>query len=114
MADGKPVELTISIGVATYAGTEADVTSLVLLSRADEALNEAKHCGRNRVVMAAHPTSAPVGAPIQRSLYGLIRWCEPHPHQQPAQRALIKFDACMMSTNDLTNDCQAETRAMTL
>ena len=45
---GQPLEVTISIGVASTEG--ADDTPETLLKRADEALYEAKRGGRNRVI----------------------------------------------------------------
>jgi two-component system cell cycle response regulator len=45
---GHPIEVTISIGVACSEGP--DDTAQSVLKRADEALYEAKHAGRNRVV----------------------------------------------------------------
>jgi two-component system cell cycle response regulator len=45
---GQPLEVTISIGVASTEG--GDDTPETLLKRADEALYEAKRSGRNRVV----------------------------------------------------------------
>jgi diguanylate cyclase (GGDEF)-like protein len=47
--EGKPFQVTISLGVASING-EASLTPHELLSRADEKLYEAKHQGRNRVV----------------------------------------------------------------
>jgi diguanylate cyclase (GGDEF)-like protein len=44
-----PAEQTFSSGVATWDGTE---TSEELIARADAALYEAKHTGRNRIVAA--------------------------------------------------------------
>jgi len=49
-ADGDIVRFTVSIGVASCRGGEHTVDSL--LSCADEALYQAKHAGRNRVVGA--------------------------------------------------------------
>ena len=46
----EPLRVTVSIGVATAAGAEADAG--VLVKRADSALYEAKSKGRNRVVLA--------------------------------------------------------------
>jgi diguanylate cyclase (GGDEF)-like protein len=48
--------LTISLGVAISASEDADVTSL--LSRADQALYEAKKRGRNRVQVTAAADAA--------------------------------------------------------
>ncbi|MBL8547130.1 MAG: PleD family two-component system response regulator [Hyphomonadaceae bacterium] len=45
---GQPLDVTISIGVASTEG--ADDTTETLLKRADEALYEAKRGGRNRVI----------------------------------------------------------------
>lgn len=50
-ANGRTVEVTISIGLAGLAGT--DDTPAKVLKRADEALYRAKRDGRNRVVAAA-------------------------------------------------------------
>jgi len=47
--EGKPFNLTISLGVATVTGEEA-ITVNDLIQRADEKLLEAKRTGRNRVV----------------------------------------------------------------
>lgn len=47
--DGRIIEITASFGVAQYSGDE---TVDQLLARADQALYQAKHSGRNRVVMA--------------------------------------------------------------
>jgi diguanylate cyclase (GGDEF)-like protein len=48
--DGISLDATISIGVATSAGTQLDAGAL--LARADDALYEAKRGGRNRCVIA--------------------------------------------------------------
>jgi diguanylate cyclase (GGDEF)-like protein len=56
---GKPVRLTISMGVAAFPENAPDSDSL--LRRADEALYEAKRTGRDRVVVAGQ-RAAPVGA----------------------------------------------------
>jgi diguanylate cyclase (GGDEF)-like protein/PAS domain S-box-containing protein len=48
---GKPVAITVSIGVATYP--QQAVTAEELIRAADVALYEAKHGGRNRVVRCA-------------------------------------------------------------
>jgi two-component system cell cycle response regulator len=50
-ADNEPLSVTISIGVAGTIGEGDSVDTLV--KRADEALYEAKHTGRNRVVTRA-------------------------------------------------------------
>ena len=47
---GPPIDLTVSIGVATSLG--ADESSEQLIERADKALYAAKHEGRNRVIAA--------------------------------------------------------------
>ncbi len=56
---GKPIEITISIGVATLAAETSDD----LLARADRALYRAKERGRNRVEIDEGPTPAPVAEP---------------------------------------------------
>lgn len=48
--DGKVVHMTISTGIAT--ANDGDVTVETLLERADKALYEAKHTGRNKVCVA--------------------------------------------------------------
>jgi diguanylate cyclase (GGDEF)-like protein len=45
--DGGPLALSVSIGVAEWAGPDEDIARL--LARADEALYRAKHQGRDRV-----------------------------------------------------------------
>jgi diguanylate cyclase (GGDEF)-like protein len=47
--EGKPFQVTISLGVAVTNG-ETSLTPRELMARADEKLYEAKHQGRNRVV----------------------------------------------------------------
>ena len=47
--EGKPFQVTISLGVATTNG-ETNLTPRELIAQADERLYEAKHQGRNRVV----------------------------------------------------------------
>jgi len=54
--DEQPVPLTISLGVATLAPAHA--TSAELLAAADAALYQAKHQGRDQVVLAAAPSAA--------------------------------------------------------
>jgi diguanylate cyclase (GGDEF)-like protein len=49
-----PLEITVSLGVAQYAPNENSIESA--LKRADEALYEAKHSGRNKVVVAKLPS----------------------------------------------------------
>jgi len=59
LADGAAsVSLTVSIGVAEWAGQGEEVSRLLV--RADEALYRAKHLGRNRVESAAPRTSVPL------------------------------------------------------
>lgn len=50
--DGRPIALTISIGVTTIATDGAPDTASSLLLRADRALYRAKHAGRDRVMCA--------------------------------------------------------------
>jgi diguanylate cyclase (GGDEF)-like protein len=52
--DGRPLALTVSIGVAAISPADSGFDHL--LSRADQALYRAKAEGRNRVVLAATPT----------------------------------------------------------
>ncbi|TXT39935.1 MAG: PAS/PAC sensor-containing diguanylate cyclase [Comamonadaceae bacterium] len=47
--EGSSIHFTASIGVATLAREDADIHTLI--GRADKALYEAKHAGRNRVVV---------------------------------------------------------------
>jgi diguanylate cyclase (GGDEF)-like protein/PAS domain S-box-containing protein len=56
LEDEPPLHFTTSVGVATLAPWEADIDAT--LARADEALYEAKHAGRNRVAVA--PEEAPM------------------------------------------------------
>jgi diguanylate cyclase (GGDEF)-like protein len=53
--NGRPVALTVSIGVATWQPGDTDIA---LLARADAALYRAKHLGRNRVVVADGSSAA--------------------------------------------------------
>ncbi len=52
----QPLEITVSIGVA--ASTDPEDTAETVMKRADEALYEAKHTGRNRVVGKAASRAA--------------------------------------------------------
>jgi diguanylate cyclase (GGDEF)-like protein len=54
---GATVGLTVSIGVAEWAGTVEEVSRLLV--RADEALYRAKHLGRNRVESAGPSPATP-------------------------------------------------------
>jgi diguanylate cyclase (GGDEF)-like protein len=56
LEQGLPLTVTISVGVATLAAPADNIDTL--LSHADNALYEAKHAGRNRVV-AARPSPPP-------------------------------------------------------
>ncbi len=47
LEQGLPLHFTVSIGVATLAGTSTNIDTL--LSQADQALYKAKKSGRNRV-----------------------------------------------------------------
>ena len=51
VCDGAPVTLRFSAGVADWDGNESLET---LMTRADKGLYEAKHAGKNRVVVMAH------------------------------------------------------------
>lgn len=52
---GERVQVTISVGIAEYTASDADLASL--LRRADMALYRAKASGRNRVELAASPSA---------------------------------------------------------
>jgi diguanylate cyclase (GGDEF)-like protein len=52
VVDGTPVPVTVSIGVATYAGPARDANESAVMQRADEALYAAKREGRDRLVSA--------------------------------------------------------------
>jgi diguanylate cyclase (GGDEF)-like protein len=60
------IQITISLGVSAAAGTKVDYDTL--FKAADEALYEAKHAGRNRVVAASGPTDTAVEAPAEKSV----------------------------------------------
>ena len=49
-ADHVPVASTVSVGAALYEGRER-VEGVALVGRADDALYQAKHAGRNRFVL---------------------------------------------------------------
>lgn len=57
---GKPVQITISIGVTEFNPGEAQEN---WVQRADEALYQSKSNGRNRTTLASHSESTPKGAP---------------------------------------------------
>jgi diguanylate cyclase (GGDEF)-like protein len=56
LLDGQALQLSVSIGVAEWAGPAEDVARL--LARADAALYRAKHLGRDRVEPAAVDSGA--------------------------------------------------------
>jgi len=51
LLDGKKINITASIGVATYPDTRTDLQALI--NQADAALYIAKHSGRNKVVLSS-------------------------------------------------------------
>lgn len=51
MAGGKPISVTVSIGVAAFANAED--LEIAVLARADRALYAAKDAGRNRIMVSA-------------------------------------------------------------
>jgi diguanylate cyclase (GGDEF)-like protein len=59
------IPITISIGVSAARGAQVDYDTL--FKAADEALYEAKHMGRNRVIAAPAPPSAEVQAPPEKA-----------------------------------------------
>ena len=61
LAGGEPVALTVSIGVAEWAGADEDPTRLLV--RADAALYGAKRLGRDRVEAAAPDAGGPAPQP---------------------------------------------------
>jgi diguanylate cyclase (GGDEF)-like protein len=64
---GKPVVLTISVGIADMASESMSLDTL--LEHADHALYQAKEAGRNRVVSEEHTTSTP-GKPLHEVRVG--------------------------------------------
>lgn len=60
-ANGEPIRLSISVGVAMLHADDSSVD--VLFARADQALYRAKDTGRNCVVLADPPQITPAGAP---------------------------------------------------
>jgi len=58
VADGETIGVTVSLGVASLPGDGLD-TPDALMRSADEALYEAKSCGRNRVVSVRRPLDPP-------------------------------------------------------
>jgi diguanylate cyclase (GGDEF)-like protein/PAS domain S-box-containing protein len=63
LPDGK-LSFTVSAGVATFAAADKDFAAL--LSRADQALYEAKGAGRNRVMVAPEAKIIPLRRPSAR------------------------------------------------
>jgi len=58
------IPITISLGVSAARGAQVDYDTL--FKAADEALYEAKHAGRNRVVAAPEPVRVEVeGVPVE-------------------------------------------------
>lgn len=45
------IDMTISLGISSYAGHEPSCTRELLIAQADKALYEAKHNGRNKVML---------------------------------------------------------------
>jgi two-component system cell cycle response regulator len=62
VAGADPIAVTISVGITTSRA--ADEHGVELVKRADEAMYQAKHAGRNRVVVAS--TKRPVAAPVRQ------------------------------------------------
>jgi diguanylate cyclase (GGDEF)-like protein len=55
---GAPIAITVSIGVAEATPEMADIAAL--MRAADQALYDAKHAGRNRVVAVTEPPAGPI------------------------------------------------------
>ena len=51
---GQSIEITVSIGISAIAGTDPGIDAV--LARADQALYQAKHAGRNAVLLGGLPT----------------------------------------------------------
>jgi len=68
LPDGRSVKATVSIGLADASECPIDIA----FKRADEALYEAKHLGRNRVVLAGEPGLAQVAESESDSLTGRL------------------------------------------
>jgi diguanylate cyclase (GGDEF)-like protein len=63
------IPITISLGVSAARGAQVDYDTL--FKAADEALYEAKHMGRNRVIAAPEPLSPEVQAPPEKTSLAL-------------------------------------------
>ena len=63
------IPVTISLGVSAARGAQVDYD--ILFKAADEALYEAKHLGRNRVVASPEPVSSEVQAPAEKTSLAL-------------------------------------------
>jgi diguanylate cyclase (GGDEF)-like protein len=68
--DGRPVPVTLSLGIATWDGS-ATADAAGLLQTADEALYRAKDTGRNRAVLGQGPARRPPGS--TREVEGIRR-----------------------------------------
>jgi diguanylate cyclase (GGDEF)-like protein len=63
------IPITISLGVSAARGAQVDYDTL--FKAADEALYEAKHAGRNRVVAAPEPARVDVEVPVETPSFAL-------------------------------------------